>query len=198
MLNRKELDKLPFGEQINYINAELKKEISFNALCKKIGIPKSTLRSRLEKNNYSYNPELRQIHKNNTSITNNYKSILEKNITTRPTENTNIKEVHKNEVYQSTTDIKQLINFKENIIELAQLKDEIVKMLKDYTLNKNVIDITELKIDSTSFTGALKAKTFKVYQSVLDDFMKFSEKNTYKMQDLISQAIYEFINKYKR
>lgn len=203
-MNRKELDKLPLEQQINYINSELKKGISFNALCKKMGVPKSTIRSRLSRNNYFYNTELKQVHKNNTYVNNDYKSTQEKNITLKSTEKTSFEEVHQNKLYQSTPDIKdikdikKLIGVKENIIELAQLKDNIVEMLKDYNLNKNIIDIPELKIDSENFTGDIKAKTFKVYQSVLDDFIEFSEKNNYKMQDLISQAIYEFVNKYKR
>lgn len=200
-MNRKELDKLPLEQQINYINSELKKGISFNALCKKIGVPKSTIRSRLNRNNYFYNTELKQVHKNNTYVNNNYKSTQRKNITLKSTDKTSFEQVHQNKVYQSTPnigDIKKLISVKENIIELAQLKDDIVEMLKDYNLNKNIIDIPELKINSENFTGNIKAKTFKVYQSVLNDFTEFSEKTNYKMQDLISQAIYEFVNKYKR
>ena len=55
----------------------------------------------------------------------------------------------------------------------------------------------QLKIDPNNNNTV--TRSFKVYEDIYKEFMELSKEKykTYKMQDLISQAIKEFCNKYK-
>lgn len=65
-----------------------------------------------------------------------------------------------------------------------------------YSKEKNLIEQEELKINK--FEGNPINRTFKLYPHIQNQFKKFCEEhNTYKVQDIISQALYEFMIKYK-
>lgn len=72
----------------------------------------------------------------------------------------------------------------------------MMEMWDWYSKQKNIIDPIELKI--SGFDGEVLAKTFRVHKNILSEFLEFSKAHSeYKQQDLISQALSEFIKRYK-
>jgi len=71
-------------------------------------------------------------------------------------------------------------------------------MLEYYkTRIKNVIEVPKIEINKKKLSSPVITRSFRIYETVLKDFVKFAEKNNqYSMQDLLSQAIIEFTEKY--
>ncbi|MBY6798227.1 hypothetical protein HYH85_18680 [Clostridium botulinum] len=181
----KGFDKLSIDNQVEFINGELKKdkEISVTKLCKKHGINKSTIISRFTTKGYKYNAELRCYIKD-ILIQNNNKNIKSKEI-----------QVSKKDNLIELQDIKELK-------ELLEMKEQLKEIIQEYNKNKNIIDVPEdpeLKVDLNKFKGELKGRLIKVYDNINKDWIKFCKKNNqFKMQDLYSLALLEFMNKYKK
>jgi len=99
-------------------------------------------------------------------------------------------------VYKGITKVNAKV--KKDIIEVAGLKDKINEIIEWYeTKHKNVIEIPELKMDKKHFTGDIVVKSYRVYSDIVKKFETFSKKqDQYKIQDLISQALLEFMEKY--
>lgn len=185
-----EFDKLNIDKQVQFVNGELQKDkkISVTKLCKRFGINKSTIISRFTSKGYKYNADAREYIKDNGVIQKNNKSISETAVTIHQ-ENSN--SIESKELKTTLEEVKELLNMKEQLKEVIQ----------HYNKSKNVIDVPEdpeLKIDKDKFKGELKGRLIKVYDNVNDDWIKFCKKNSqFKMQDLYSQALIEFIEKYR-
>lgn len=95
--------------------------------------------------------------------------------------------------YNSITDIipgKQL----DNLLYLADIRDDIEEVIREYNKNKNIIEKEELKIRAIT---DVKQKMFKVDRETLYKWDTFIENNKqFKVQQLITQALEEFIQKY--
>ena len=95
--------------------------------------------------------------------------------------------------YNSITDIipgKQL----DNLLYLADIRDDIEEVIREYNKNKNIIEKEELKIRAIT---DVKQKMFKVDRETLYKWDTFVENNKqFKVQQLITQALEEFIQKY--
>ena len=176
-----QIDKL-----VQLINLELKKDSSMsvnkicNKICNNIGIKKSTVKTQLRNNNYIYNSELRQ-----------YVKDIQK-------DNDNIKEIKTAKIEPKTEDIQRYnkdidIN---KLNELISLIEPIKEVIEGYNRNKNIIEVNEIELKAKAVTE-VKQKLFKVDVKVLDQWDKFvAEHKEFKVQQLISLALEEFINKY--
>ena len=84
------------------------------------------------------------------------------------------------------------------LVNLINISDDINEMLEYYKNRiKNVIEIPKIEINKKKVSGPVITRSFRIYEAVLKDFVKFAEKhNQYSMQDLLSQSILEFIEKY--
>ena len=172
-----QIDKL-----VQLINLELKKDnsISVNKICNKIGIKQSTVKTQLRNNGYSYNAELRQYTKD------------------IPKDNDNINEVAVTEIEAVMKDI-QRYNKDIDISKLNELIDMIEPLkaiIESYNQSKNIIEVNPIEIKVKAVTE-VKQKLFKIDVNVLEQWDKFiAEHKEYKVQQLISLALEEFINKY--
>lgn len=172
-----QIDKL-----VQLINLELKKDssISVNKICNKIGMKKSTVKIQLRNNNYSYNAEQRQYIKD-----------IQKN-------NDNIKEISTTKIEPKTEDMQRYnkdidIN---KLNELISLIEPIKEVIEGYNRNKNIIEVNEIELKAKAVTE-VKQKLFKVDINVLEQWDKFvADHKEFKVQQLISLALEEFINKY--
>lgn len=80
--------------------------------------------------------------------------------------------------------------------ELHLLRQQLDEVYSWYEKQKGIIEKDELKINK--FKGEPENRTYKIYPEVLKAFNKFcKEHRQYKVQDLISQALWEFIKKYE-
>lgn len=126
--------------------------------------------------------------------------------------NTKVNEIKAEKVNKSNTKVNEssteILVYKDNIkvnakiqndlLEIAGLKNKINEMLSWYeTKHKNVVEIPELKLSQKHFTGEITVKSFRIYTDIIKKFENFANKHSqYKTQDLVSQAILEFIEKY--
>ena len=89
----------------------------------------------------------------------------------------------------------------EEMRPLTELTDKLpvlMQIIEEYENRKPVeAETIELKIDSKELKGEQKAINVKVYERLLKRFDKFAEKKSFRKQDLISQALLEFLEKYE-
>ena len=94
------------------------------------------------------------------------------------------------------------MQFKNDLLDLAKIKKDIlntIDIVKKYELEKDIIDIVDIKIDSNKMTCDIKTRSFKIYSDILDKFLEFTKKHPdIKQQDILSQFILEGIERYKR
>lgn len=110
--------------------------------------------------------------------------------------NTSVNAPKELSVYKDITKVNTKV--KNDIIEVASLKDKIHEIINWYEAKqKNVIEFPELKLDKKHFTGNVMVKSYRIYSDIVKKFDSFSEKHDqYKIQDLVSQALLEFMEKY--
>lgn len=82
--------------------------------------------------------------------------------------------------------------------EILNMKSKMAEVIDWYEKKqKNVIEIPELKINARALHGNLILKTYKLYESAIKKITDFIEKHPqFKQQDIISQALIEFAEKY--
>lgn len=172
-----QIDKL-----VTLINLELKKDknISVNKICNKIGEKQSKVKSQLRDNNYSYNAELRAYTKD------------------IPKDNNNIKEIAVTKIEPKTDDIQRYnkdidIN---SLKELIDLIEPIKAIIEEYNKSKTIVEVNPIQIRPKAIKE-VKQKLFKIDVNVLEQWDKFiADHKEFKVQQLISLALEEFINKY--
>lgn len=84
----------------------------------------------------------------------------------------------------------------EKVMELVDLIEPIKEMLGEYKRNKNIVDVNAIELRPKAVTE-VKQKLFKIDINVLEKWEEFVLKHKeFKVQQLISMALEEFINKY--
>ncbi|MGL5715174.1 MAG: hypothetical protein ACRCX2_19310 [Paraclostridium sp.] len=191
-MNRNEFDKLEAIEQIEYINNKLMEGNTVTNVCKSIGIGRSTIRDRFEKVSHKYNKS-----------TNRYECIVEiieateGNSIERKTDTIiedipNIQESSLKVVGTDNEILTEIItNYDENLSKL----NEMYSWYKLQSSNK-VVETDKLKVDD--FEGDIVVRSYKLYEPIQQEFADFCKvNNKYKVQDILSQALKEFLDKYK-
>lgn len=152
---------------------------SIRKACEEIGIAKSTIADRFKKNGYTYSVEKNKYVKDPSISVQEIKS--NKNITKVASKKNNI------------SDLNIDSNILNDVKEIIKMKEDIKKLIEIHKADNNK---KELRI--RGFKGNLSVKTMKVYDEVLNDFMEFVGKNKeFKQQEIITQALWEFLQKYK-
>lgn len=172
-----QIDKL-----VQLINLELKKDssISVNKICNKLQLRQSTVKTKLRNNGYSYNAEQRQYTKD----------IPMDNGSTPDIETTKIKSKAEDiQMYNKDIDINSLK-------ELIDMIEPLKAIIEEYNKSKTIIEVSPIELKAKAVTE-VKQKLFKVDVEVVKKWDKFIEEHKeYKVQQLISLALEEFINKY--
>jgi hypothetical protein len=111
------------------------------------------------------------------------------------------KEVNKiNKVIPNNKNVKQKYNNdinKENLEELISLLGPIKEVIQEYNKSKTFVEgePIELKVKKIA---EVKQKLFKIDTEILEEWEQFvTDHKQFKVQNLISLALEEFINKYK-
>lgn len=88
----------------------------------------------------------------------------------------------------------------EEFVEFFEMKARIKEMLSWYeTKQKNVIELPELKIDKRILKGEAVVKTYRVNSIAVKEFEGLCEKyKEFTTQNLLSQAIIEFVERYRK
>lgn len=199
-MNRQEFDTLDIYKQIDYFNTQMALGLSQAKICEQINLPKSTWRDRLKRVGYKLDQDNKCYRSVTTSI-NNVENTYNTIVT--PPKPVDIPIFYENSLPDSvTTSTLEILKFKSDLLELAQMKKDIlstIDIVKKYELEKDIIDIVDIKIDSDKMTGDIKTRSFKIYSDVLDKFLEFTKKHPdLKQQDILSQFILEGIQRYNR
>lgn len=186
-MKRDKFDTLEVIEQIKYINKRLLEGFTLTNLCKDIGIGRSTIRDRFKRVGYEYN-------KSN----NQYESIIEiVDLDSMKLESS--KKVVETEKRDSSnlvigTNDKVLTHMINNYDDNLKKLNEMYEWYK-LESSKKVVATESLKIDD--FKGDIVVRSYKLYETIQKDFTDFCKANNkYKVQDILSQAIKEFLEKY--
>ena len=197
-MTKEDFNKLDIIEQINYINEKLIEGNTLTNVCKSIGIGRSTIRDRFEKTGYKYNSEIKQ-----------YQSYVEI-----------VEHESSNDVVRTENENKQILetqssNFINNLVVGTDNRynyEDLIKVIENYNdlnnkmdqvyswyISQNSNDVVEAnKFAIKEFKGDTVARSFKLYDSVQKEFMKFCKKNNkYKVQDILSTLLFEAMEKYK-
>ncbi|MEG0844284.1 hypothetical protein [Clostridium sp.] len=185
-MNKNEFIKLSIMEKVNYINNQLEQGQTVIRIREDLGLGEKTLQKEMKVNGYKYFAKTRKYEMvTDVVINESYKS----NDIVVESENykSNDIVVNKGEYIRLKTvlDVQESINAK------------MEEMYQWYELQRNVIEIdkNELKIEPNK--GNAVSRSFKVYEDVIEKFSNFSRNNNnYKVQDLISKALDEFVDKY--
>ena len=117
--------------------------------------------------------------------------------------NKDITTVIQEQIHMPQADFKQsdIKALKELISLLEPIKDVLHEYNNSMT-NEKYLDVEpiEIKIDRSKLSGNIKPAGFRIDETILScwkDFIKNYD-GEYKVQDLVGQALLEFINKYKK
>jgi transposase len=190
-MNKDEFLSLDINNQVEYINNKTITGLTISEVAEKIGMNESSIRRIVKKYNYVFNRKSKVYElSGNTKLTlNDNKSIIPKVIQKH---NKNITEV-------AITKDNNLIK---EVRELLDMKEQLKELILYHNRSKSIIDVIEpleLKIDKNLFKGDLKGRLIKVYDNVNNDWIEFCKNNNqFKMQDLYSMALLEYIEKYSK
>lgn len=170
---------LKIDDKIKYLNDQLNNGLGVKDIREKLGIGEKALQRIIKNSDYRYNQKLKQYinYESNTQVVyeNNYES--------------NTQVVIQNDEYNKLMNI---------IKGYEELNSKMEEMYKWYGLQNKVIDITTPTLKIEPNNDPIVVRSFKLYKNVSEEFTKFCNENkAYKVQDLVSTALEEFINKYK-
>lgn len=203
-----ELIKLDIHEQINYLNNGLNKGLSVKQIRESLGVGEKKLQKYLKSINYKYDQKIKNyilVTKVSDTVegservsdyNNNQLVVKDKTkVNIKPVEDERV-----NPLPVEFTDYDKLINMLNTYQEMSKRIEQLDKyeeMLQWYELQKSVIDVTPPKLEIPPTDAEPVTRSFKIYPDVNEAFKKFCSKNdNYKVQDIISFAIKEFLERY--
>ena len=162
--------ELKIEDQIEYLNEELEKGKTVARIRREIGIGEKKLQKMIKCNNYKYNQKTKKYESSSVVIAAPKKS---------------------DTIGNEKTDNRVLLKL------ISEINTKVVEMYDWYTDQINVIEPVELKIENRE-DNSTTTKSYKIYSDTERKFQEFCKcHKQYKVQDLISKAIDEFIDKYK-
>lgn len=178
------LENLSIEEIVDYINNELKlgrsmKDIEINdfKVNDRVMVKRLNRKGYKRVENKFVNSITKDIQKDNKVVLNKKKNID----FNRKTEV--IQEYNKN--------INEL-----KLLELIELLEPIKSLIEDYERNKNIIEINSVELKPKAVIN-VKQKLFKIDVDILEQWEEFVLRHKeFKVQQLISLALEEFIEKY--
>lgn len=185
---------------INYINNLLNEGLSVKEVRSRLNLSEKVFQRNIKKLGYKYNQKLRkyiECDDSNTIVTEKqkYKSDT---IVTCNEKDSNFSECNKD------NSLSVPINYKQDLIELIEAKEQIFNMLKDYNnrcdnSNTPIIEVVQDQgIKIKQFEGDIKHTSFKLNEGVLENWRSFCNENKeFNRQDLLNMALTEYIEKYK-
>jgi len=185
-------------EQIDYLNSKLDEGLTVSKIREVLGVGEKKLQKYVKSINYKYDNTL----KNYIVVTEvvegsgEVKNYKDNHLVVKE----NVKPVGaKLEALPvEFTDYDKLINMVNTYEAMSKKMENMDEMLQWYELQKSVIDITIPKLDIPPSDKDIISRSFKVEADVYNEFSDFCKKNNnYKVQQIISHALREFLDKYK-
>ncbi|KMT22312.1 hypothetical protein [Clostridium cylindrosporum] len=192
-MNREEFKSLSDIERIEFFISQYEQGHSHSDIVKEHGLAKNTVADTFKRNGYV----------NDKAIGQYVLQKYDESATTIECYESNTKVTQKKAVVQKSyndvtlkAEMINTISWVKEQQEKQQEQEELFAWIRKQMNNENIIEISKLDISDEATKGEVVGKTFKVYDDVLDRFNKFCNNYTYKKQDILSQALHEFLNKY--
>lgn len=193
------LEELSIEEQVNYINEQLKtgrtmRDIEVNDF----RVNDRVIAKRLTRRGYKRVNDIYILKSEENKNTNEAQKYTDKNnknkdklrkstnvITNPIQENTSV-----TQMYTKDLDINKLV-------EVVNLLEPLKEMIEEHNRNKNIIEVQEVVLKPKAI-GSTSTKSFRIDDEVLKKWNEFvADHKEFNVQQLISLALEEFINKYK-
>lgn len=178
-------NQLDIMDQIEFVNEKLKEGYSLSRLDNdNIISSRKTISNRFKKVGYELNKESNQ-YENTIEIVRPEEEIITTN--TQKQESSNIV-VRGDQVNNKA--LEQLI------INYADMNDKLNEVYKWYQKSSNNV-VIEDKLEIDDFEGEVVVRSYKLYEPIQKEFAEFCSSSKYRVQDILSQALKEFLDKYK-
>lgn len=176
------LNDLEVIDQIDFINEKLKEGYSLSRLDKEnIISSRKTISNRFKKIGYELNKE-----------SNQYESIIEVVESDKPEDKEPVLE-SSNKVVRGDQSNNKLLQ--EIILNYADMNDKLEEVYNWYLKSSNKVVSDDLKIHD--FEGEVVTRSYKIYEPIQKEFAEYCSSSKYRVQDLISQALKDFLEKYR-
>ncbi len=206
-MGKEEFNKLKVKDQVEYINQKLDKK-SLTEICKDINISRATVRKRFLKQGYVFNKNNNKYiysseenneaqkenkHENNTKVLEEKIQVLESKIEAIENKlNNNYKYIYSSEENNEA----QKENKHENNTKVLEEKIQVLESKIEAIENKLNNNFSGVNIKK--FEGKTVSRCYRLYEEVQKEFSKFCKENSnYKVQDILSMALYEYMKDYK-
>lgn len=170
------INNMDIKQFVIFINRELKKDksISVNKLCDKLGIKKSTLKSKMHRGNYSYNADLRQY-------------ALADNTHNTTSEKVNQKEVKEVAKTDNTHNITPLQNV--DIDKLNILLNNLDSLLQLVSKRNNTDSITLTSKET-------KVTSLRINAELYDMIKERATKENTSISDIVNRSLIDYLKNY--
>ena len=179
-------------EKVKFINELMSQYGSLTKACKNANLSKGTVSSNFLTHGYVFSKILnRYVPAEQKEIQENFfKEEEEKDV-----------EIVINKKYVEGLEekINKFTTIADDLNHLLKMKPDVEEVVKNFHLNRNLIEFPELKMATHRMKGNVSTKTFKIYDDILSMFNDVVVENPqFKLQDIVSQALLEFATKYKK
>lgn len=186
----KQLKELSIDEQIKWLNSRLSEGKTVSGIRETLGVGEKALQKHIKSIDYKYDQKQKQyiplVNQQDNSIT----TAIQKPVSVEQDNSNTLALQLENSDYQKFIHIM-------NTYE--DLQKQVQELVRKQELEDNVIDITPPKLEITPMKNKPISKTYKFDPDVVEDFTAFCNKHkNYKVQDIISLALREFLDKYGR
>ena len=184
--------EMKIQDKIGYLNEKLQEGMNVTEIRAELGIGEKKLRKLLKENGYKFNQKTKRYessskvnYKDSAEV--NYKSSAVVNIDQNKSSDTDVVDI----------DNKLLLKIINELNDVKQMNTKVVEMYEWYEKQINVIEPQQLIINSRE-NNSTTVKSYKVYCETERAFQSLCKKYSHlKVQDLISKALDEFVEKYK-
>lgn len=184
-MDKDTFNKLDIIEQIEFVNKKLREGYSQSKLEKeKIISSRRTIGTRFDKVGYTLNKDTNQFEKNIEVIEPNNKIRMKH----EPIQESSNIVVRGNQVNNNVLE--------ELILNYTNMNEKLNEVYKWYQESSNNV-VIEDKLEIDDFEGKIVVRSYKLYEPIQKEFAEFCAGSKYRVQDILSQALKEFLDKYR-
>lgn len=191
-MNSTDFKELDIESKVKYVNELLQQGDSVDNIRTTLGIGKNYIANTFAKGGYKLNRNINQYIKGDNVVTNTT-NIVKQNIKPsepkKETNNINTKDSYYKALEGQIKDLQKQINLINNRLDNNSITTNVVT---------DTTSIIHSSIDSYDRNDT-KSSHYRIYTDIQEEFKKFCKDNRqYKVQDIISSAIKEYLDKYNK
>lgn len=191
-MNSTDFKELDIESKVKYVNELLQQGDSVDNIRTTLGIGKNYIADKFGKGGYKLNRNINQYIKCDDVVTNTT-NVVKQNIKPsepkKETNNINTKDSYYKALEGQIKDLQKQINLINNRLDNNSITTNVVT---------DTTSIIHSSIDSYDRNDTTSSH-YRIYTDIQEEFKKFCKDNRqYKVQDIISSAIREYLDKYNK